>query len=87
MNMLWDKIIKSLMVKNSALLLSALLYTSFFAVCPAMFRAISNSGSQATSFQEAEKCALQYYWYFMLVTAFVFTGLADGALNIWWNLR
>lgn len=63
-------------------LVSALLYTSFFALCPVMFKAIANSGSQATSVQEAEKFALQYYWYFMLVTAFVFTGLADAAINI-----
>lgn len=63
-------------------LVSALLYTSFFAICPVMFKAIANSGSQATSVQEAEKFALQYYWYFMLVTAFVFTGLADAAINI-----
>ena len=64
-------------------LVSALLYTLFFAVCPFLFTAISNSGSRATSIQEAEKYALQYYWYFMLVTAFVFTGLADAAMNIW----
>lgn len=64
-------------------LISALLYTCFFALCPVLFRTIANSGSQATSVQEAEKYALQYYWYFMLVTAFVFTGLADAALNIW----
>jgi len=63
-------------------LVSALLYTAFFAICPVMFKAIANSGSQATSVQEAEKFALQYYWYFMLVTAFVFTGLADAAINI-----
>ncbi len=44
---------------------------------------IANAGSQATSVQEAEKYALQYYWYFMLVTAFVFTGLADAAIDIW----
>ena len=64
-------------------LVSALLYTLFFALCPVLFKTIANSGSQATSVQEAEKYALQYYWYFMLVTAFVFTGLADAALNIW----
>ncbi len=63
-------------------LVSALLYTSFFALCPVMFKAIANFGSQATSVQEAEKFAMQYYWYFMLVTAFVFTGLADAAINI-----
>ena len=64
-------------------LISALLYTVFFALCPVLFKSIANSGSQATSVQEAEKYALKYYWYFMLVTAFVFTGLADAAINIW----
>jgi hypothetical protein len=48
-----------------------------------MFKAIANSGSHATSVQEAEKYALKYYWYFMLVTAFCFTGLADAATKIW----
>ena len=59
--------------------------TAFFALCPVIFKGIANSGSQATSVQEAEKYALKYYWYFMLVTAFVFTGLADAALSIWGN--
>ena len=64
-------------------LVSALLYTTFFALCPVIFKMIANSGSQSTSVQEAEKYALQYYWYFMLITAFVFTGLADAAIAIW----
>lgn len=54
-------------------LISGLLYTTFFALCPVMFKMIANAGSQATSVQEAEKYALHYYWYFMLTTAFVFT--------------
>jgi hypothetical protein len=66
-------------------LVTALLYTAFFALCPVMFKAIANSGSHATSVQEAEKYALKYYWYFMFVTAFVFTGLADAAMKIWNN--
>ena len=66
-------------------LVAALLYTSFFALCPIIFKAIANSGSQATSVDEAERYALKYYWYFMLVTAFVFTGLADAAISIWDN--
>ena len=64
-------------------LVSALLYTLFFALCPVMFKGIANSGSRATSVQEAERYALKYYWYFMLVTAFAFTGLADAAISIW----
>jgi len=63
-------------------LVSALLYTCFFALCPVIFKAIANSGSRATSVQEAEKYALKYYWYFMLVTAFAFTYLAETAINI-----
>jgi urea transporter len=54
-------------------LISGLLYTAFFALCPVMFKMIANAGSRATSVQEAEKYALHYYWYFMLTTAFVFT--------------
>lgn len=48
-----------------------------------MFKAIANMGSQATSVQEAEKYSLKYFWYFMLVTAFVFTGLTEGAESIY----
>lgn len=58
-------------------LVSGLLYTTFFALCPVMFKMIANAGSQATSVQEAEKYALSYYWYFMLITAFVFTVSED----------
>jgi hypothetical protein len=54
-------------------MISGLLYTTFFALCPVMFKMIANAGSRATSVQEAEKYALHYYWYFMLTTAFVFT--------------
>ena len=64
-------------------LVSALLYTLFFALCPILFKGIANSGSRATSVQEAEQYALKYYWYFMLVTAFAFTGLADTAVSIY----
>jgi len=63
-------------------LVSAFLYTCFFALCPVIFKAIANSGSRATSVQEAEKYALQYYWYFMIVTAFAFTYIADAVINI-----
>ena len=79
----WMSQTKYLSAEIMAGLVSALLYTAFFALCPIMFKGIANSGSQATSVQEAEKYALKYYWYFMLVTAFVFTGLADAAISIW----
>ena len=64
-------------------LVGALLYTTFFALCPVLFKSIANSGSRATSVQEAEAYALKYYWFFMLVTAFVLTAFADAAIQIW----
>eukprot|EP00985_Skeletonema_marinoi_P030547 scaffold32567_cov143-Skeletonema_marinoi.AAC.7 len=64
-------------------LVGALLYTTFFALCPVLFKAIANSGSRATSVQEAEAYALKYYWWFMWVTAFVLTAFADAAIQIW----
>jgi hypothetical protein len=64
-------------------LVGALLYTLFFALCPVLFKSIANSGSRATSVQEAEAYALKYYWFFMLVTAFVLTAFADAAIQIW----
>ena len=64
-------------------LVGALLYTTFFALCPVLFKVIANSGSRATSVQEAEVYALKYYWFFMLVTAFVLTAFADAAIQIW----
>jgi len=64
-------------------LVGALLYTTFFALCPVLFKSIANSGSRATSVQEAEVYALKYYWFFMLVTAFVLTAFADAAIQIW----
>jgi hypothetical protein len=64
-------------------LVGALLYTTFFALCPVMFKSIANSGSRATSVQEAEAYALKYYWFFMFVTAFVLTAFADAAIQIW----
>jgi len=64
-------------------LVGALLYTTFFALCPVLFKSIANSGGQATSVQEAEVYALRYYWGFMLVTAFVLTAFADAAIQIW----
>jgi len=59
----------------------ALLFTLFFALCPAIFKTIANSGSNARSVQEAENKALQYFWYFMLVTAFTGSSLGTMTLN------
>jgi Calcium-dependent channel, 7TM region, putative phosphate len=48
----------------------------FFALCPQIFKALSNFGSGAASIHMAEKRAIRYYWFFMLVTAFTGTSLA-----------
>lgn len=49
---------------------TALIWSAFFAVCPTLFKSIANFGSRATSVASAEFSALQYYWWFMVVTAF-----------------
>jgi hypothetical protein len=50
-------------------LLSGLIFTLFFAVCPVMFKFIANFGSNATSQFDAEYTAMQYFWWFYVVTA------------------
>jgi hypothetical protein len=50
--------------------ITALIWSTFFALCPIMFKSIANCGSKATSVANAEFKALQYYWWFMLITAF-----------------
>jgi hypothetical protein len=59
----------------------ALLYTLFFALCPILFKAIANFGSNSTSVYFAEHHALQYYWWFMVVIAFSGSSLSVMALN------
>jgi hypothetical protein len=56
-------------------LLSGGMRALFFALCPQIFKALSNFGSGAASSQQAEKRAIRYYWFFMLVTAFTGTSL------------
>lgn len=58
-------------------LLTGLLYTGFFSVCPFIFKALANFGSGATSQSGAEFRAIRYYWIFILVTAFTGTSLAS----------
>ena len=65
----------------------ALVWTGFYAICPPMFKAIANFGSNATSAADAERSALRYFWWFMIVSAFTGTSLAsavirDGGLNL-----
>ena len=64
-------------------MLSALIWTSFFALCPVIFKAIANFGSKATSHAQAEFKALQYFWWFMLTTAFTGQLLAQMVLYGW----
>lgn len=61
-------------------LLSALIWTTFFALCPIMFKSIANFGSKATSVAQAEFKALQYFWWFMVLTAFTGQLLAQMVL-------
>jgi hypothetical protein len=56
---------------------SGLLYTLFFSFCPQLFKAIANFEGNVSSKRTAEDKALHYYWYFMLVTAFTGTSLAQ----------
>lgn len=64
-------------------MLSALIWTTFFALCPVIFKAIANFGSKATSVAQAEFKALQYFWWFMLTTAFTGQLLAQMVLYGW----
>jgi len=57
-------------------ILSGLLYTLFFSICPFIFKALANFGSGATSVRQAEFKAIRYYWLFILVTAFTGSSLA-----------
>ena len=70
---------------------SGLLYTLFFSFCPQMFKAIANYEGNVSSIRKAEDKALIYYWYFMLLTAFTGTSLAQmlasGLSNIGEELR
>ena len=63
-------------------LVPALLFTVFFALCPVIFRAIANSGSNAVSVNRAEYCALKYYWWFMLFTAFAGTAIGSMLFDV-----
>jgi hypothetical protein len=56
---------------------SGLLYTLFFSFCPQFFKAIANFEGNVSSIRKAEDKALIYYWYFMLLTAFTGSALAQ----------
>ena len=57
-------------------ILTGWIYTIFFTVCPFIFKAFANYGSGATSLRQAEYSAIQYFWFFYLVTAFAGNSLA-----------
>ena len=59
----------------------ALVWTGFYAICPPMFKAIANFGSNATSAACAEGSALRYFWWFMIVSAFTGTSLASAVIK------
>jgi Calcium-dependent channel, 7TM region, putative phosphate/Late exocytosis, associated with Golgi transport len=71
-NKLFPKFVGSVVQKGGGLsgLITALIWSSFFALCPVIFKSIAHFGSKATSVASAEFKALQYFWWFMVVTAF-----------------
>jgi len=71
----------SLIGSAFASLLTGVAWTLFFSVCPYIFKSIANYGSGATSVRQAEYFALQYYWFFMLLTAFTGTSLTSMVIN------
>ncbi|MGK3740299.1 MAG: hypothetical protein ACI90V_007149 [Bacillariaceae sp.] len=64
-----------------SIIIRPLIMTTFFAILPQIFKALANFGSGATSVQEAERHALSYYWWFMLVWAFGLTTLSTLVIN------
>jgi hypothetical protein len=62
-------------------LLTGIVWTLFFSICPYIFKTIANFGSGATSLRQAEFIALKYYWVFILLTAFTGISLSNILLN------
>lgn len=62
-------------------LITALIWSTFFALCPVFFKSIANFGSKATSAANTEFKALQYYWWFMVFTAFSGSLLANMGIK------
>lgn len=57
-------------------ILTGLLYTGFFSICPFIFKSLANFGSGASSMRQADFLAIRYYWIFILVTAFTGSSMA-----------
>jgi hypothetical protein len=58
----WAKSNPLLTNKNIAGIVQSSLYSLFFALCPLMFKAIANGGSNAPSVVTAEDAAINYFW-------------------------
>lgn len=61
--------------------LQSLVWTTFFALCPVFFKMLANFGSNANSVANAELRALQYFWWFMVVSAFSSTLIANMIIS------
>jgi hypothetical protein len=64
---------------------SGLLYTLFFSFCPQLFKAIANFEGNVSSKRSAEDKALKYFWFFMMLTAFTGTALAQMLSEVFLN--
>lgn len=58
----WAKSNSWLANKNLAGIVQSSLYSLFFALCPLLFKAIANAGSNAPSVVTAEDAAINYFW-------------------------
>jgi hypothetical protein len=59
----------------------ALIWTIFYSICPPLFKAIANFGSNATSAAVAEGTALRYFWYFMILSGLTTTSLLSAGIE------
>lgn len=60
---------------------SGLLFTVFFSFLPQLFKFVAFYEGTSSSMEKAERKALLFYWYFMLVTAFTGSSLANMLLQ------
>lgn len=61
---------------------SGLVYTIFFSFLPQIFKAMAFYKGNASSVAVAEDNALDYYWVFMLLTAFTGSSLANMLFSL-----
>jgi len=61
-------------------LTTSIIWSLFFMLCPQVFKLVAYFGSNATSLAQAERSAHQYFWWFMLFTAFA------GPMLAYWIL-